>query len=565
MKKFFALMFVCAGLTAMAAVPHVNSNKVNVVNGKPAKAMVMKSNTLGNQLMAPVMAQADAKVVTPQGMIKERGLKASDNKLMKKAPRRVAAEDVASTKLAFLLAYEYNEDSGKVVMCRNYFAGGWDVEMEQLGDNQYGAYLYFTGIPFTINVDLANNSAEMVMENLAGWQWSDTVKSGNTTTINDTTEYVYIVNENFMLDDNATEFTNLTGEIDEDGSIYFPDGWCIYQVDYVTKRVTRSGRTTTTYDTVGGMSNFYRGTYLITPNATHTYDYPKGNQTGLSNNAYMFQYDDTTAMVWNLWGMAARGVEMYIHEDGTMMFPAYQIVGTGDIANLKAQYPAYDWETAGYYFLNCDPNDENETGDSYGTVTNKTITWDGTEWHRICYQNGTSYVMSYYPMTNNVLQFTGDDEFLLGTTQAPVISYEVFDENVVVTAAPADELETEVVLFIYNAETQEATPVDNPYTVERTDADQTITFAALAQANGKMISDPTLLEVTIPALEVTSLRGDVDLDGVVGIADVTALIDYILSKDATGISLVNADTDLDGTVGIADATALIDYILNKGW
>ena len=54
MKKFFALLFVCAGLTAMAAVPHVNNN-ANVTQGKAQKTMVMKSNTLSNQLIAPVM------------------------------------------------------------------------------------------------------------------------------------------------------------------------------------------------------------------------------------------------------------------------------------------------------------------------------------------------------------------------------------------------------------------------------------------------------------------------------------------------------------------------------
>ena len=61
------------------------------------------------------------------------------------------------------------------------------------------------------------------------------------------------------------------------------------------------------------------------------------------------------------------------------------------------------------------------------------------------------------------------------------------------------------------------------------------------------------------------IRGDVDMDGAVGIADVTALVDYILSKDASEISLGAADTDLDGQIGIADVTSLVDYILAKVW
>jgi len=61
------------------------------------------------------------------------------------------------------------------------------------------------------------------------------------------------------------------------------------------------------------------------------------------------------------------------------------------------------------------------------------------------------------------------------------------------------------------------------------------------------------------------VRGDVDNDGTVGIADATALIDYILNGDDTEVNLQAADCDQDGNVGIADATALIDYILNGTW
>ena len=61
------------------------------------------------------------------------------------------------------------------------------------------------------------------------------------------------------------------------------------------------------------------------------------------------------------------------------------------------------------------------------------------------------------------------------------------------------------------------------------------------------------------------MRGDVDDDGSVSIADVTALIDYILSGDGTGINLAAADVDEDGSISIADVTALIDYILSGQW
>ena len=61
------------------------------------------------------------------------------------------------------------------------------------------------------------------------------------------------------------------------------------------------------------------------------------------------------------------------------------------------------------------------------------------------------------------------------------------------------------------------------------------------------------------------LRGDVDGDGSVEISDVTALIDYLLRGNATGINLSAADCDADGSVEISDVTALIDYLLAGHW
>ncbi len=65
--------------------------------------------------------------------------------------------------------------------------------------------------------------------------------------------------------------------------------------------------------------------------------------------------------------------------------------------------------------------------------------------------------------------------------------------------------------------------------------------------------------------EPTTVRGDVDMDGEISIADVTALVDYLLNGDATGISPANADTDQDNKLGISDVTELVDYLLARQW
>ena len=70
-------------------------------------------------------------------------------------------------------------------------------------------------------------------------------------------------------------------------------------------------------------------------------------------------------------------------------------------------------------------------------------------------------------------------------------------------------------------------------------------------------------EVTLPMqLQVI---GDVDGDGIVGIADVAALLDYILSNGTLEINFQAADTDNNGEINIGDASALIDYLLNGEW
>jgi hypothetical protein len=60
---------------------------------------------------------------------------------------------------------------------------------------------------------------------------------------------------------------------------------------------------------------------------------------------------------------------------------------------------------------------------------------------------------------------------------------------------------------------------------------------------------------------VVSIRGDLDQDGTVAIRDLTLLIDYLLSKDPTGLDLNAADCNESGSIEINDVTSLIDYLL----
>ena len=60
------------------------------------------------------------------------------------------------------------------------------------------------------------------------------------------------------------------------------------------------------------------------------------------------------------------------------------------------------------------------------------------------------------------------------------------------------------------------------------------------------------------------LRGDVNGDGEVNIADINALIDIILGSIAENNQMIRADVNEDGEINIADINALIDIILGPG-
>ncbi len=60
-----------------------------------------------------------------------------------------------------------------------------------------------------------------------------------------------------------------------------------------------------------------------------------------------------------------------------------------------------------------------------------------------------------------------------------------------------------------------------------------------------------------------SLPGDVDGNGVVGMDDLTALINYLVY--GTSINMTGADVDYNGVVGMDDLTGLINYLVYNQW
>ena len=88
-------------------------------------------------------------------------------------------------------------------------------------------------------------------------------------------------------------------------------------------------------------------------------------------------------------------------------------------------------------------------------------------------------------------------------------------------------------------------------------------YGIIWKSGDKLVFEPVAWETYVAP--PTFLRGDVNDDGAVTIADVAALADYLLSNDATDLNLDAADCDQNGSVGVNDVASLIDYILNGEW
>ena len=116
----------------------------------------------------------------------------------------------------------------------------------------------------------------------------------------------------------------------------------------------------------------------------------------------------------------------------------------------------------------------------------------------------------------------GDDE--PSKTPSPKISFEVLDNEVIVTAVGQGE----VLLY------QDEIPTTNPVSVSRAYSTYSVTFTATAQEEGKTISDMATLVVEIPSYTAFSLSSVYEDP-----ADTHFVFDIDMEKDSSSIYLYN--------------------------
>ena len=67
---------------------------------------------------------------------------------------------------------------------------------------------------------------------------------------------------------------------------------------------------------------------------------------------------------------------------------------------------------------------------------------------------------------------------------------------------------------------------------------------------------------TIPS--TTVIKGDANGDGTVDVADVVAIVNYILEKPGESFVFEAADINRDGTVDVSDVVSTVNIILKGG-
>ncbi len=82
-------------------------------------------------------------------------------------------------------------------------------------------------------------------------------------------------------------------------------------------------------------------------------------------------------------------------------------------------------------------------------------------------------------------------------------------------------------------------------------------------ANKAWIEYTGTSELVLP-IENTTLKGDINMDGLVNSADIVRLVDYILEKEnPTPCDVEACDVNEDGDINVSDITSLVDIILNS--
>ena len=395
MKKFLALLFVCAGMTAMAA-PHVNKADLTQAN---KGQMVMKANNLTNNLTSGVTKNF------MEAAKKNVQMNHATNLVNKRAPRRLSdAEIIGNPYVCFLYAYDIMGD--EPVQADPFFAGSGAYWYPDASDGLYFAGFYWDdeGSTYYLPVDIDYTTGEVALS--WGILLKDDSVIGNARNRTDTVWYELLVSQAYWENE---EQTDCKGTLYEDGSIIFDDNYVYYAYKELRVYQNRVLINTTTTET----ATMFVGTEILAANGVLTYN-KEQDGTAAESDVYMFQ-DADTVFVGNLWDYGVPAAKMVLTADGKMYYPCAEFDPVDSVTYLSN--PIWDvndsWISGGLgmfypvqsYELDADGYIIDYTWGMDGTATENEITWPYT---MPC--NGYHFLYGY---ENNVLKYTNGGKFEL--------------------------------------------------------------------------------------------------------------------------------------------------------
>ena len=400
MKKFLALLFVCAGLTAMAA-PQIN--KADLVQANKGQK-VMKATSAATQFTTNVMNMPQAKNMTP---MKSRF---TPNNLVeaRKAPRFLSDDEMmALPSVCFLYAYDVMGDSP--VAADPFYAGSGAYWYPDASDGLYFAGFYWDpyGSTYYLPLDIDYTTGEVALP----WGlllWDDTITGSGGRNRTDTIRYELLVSQAYWENE---EQTACMGTLYTDGSIVFDDNYVYYCYNVFNTYKNGSLSNTETYEA----ATMYVGTEILTANGELSYN-KEQDGSAQKSNVFMYQSNDTV-FVGNLWDYGVPSAYMVLTSDGKAIYNCAEFDPTDSITYLSN--PIWDvndtWISGGlgmfYPVGSYELDDEGYISDYTwgfeGVATPEKITWDYT---MPC--NGYHFLYGY---ENNVLRWTNGNQFVLPT------------------------------------------------------------------------------------------------------------------------------------------------------
>ena len=443
-----------------------------------------------------------------------------------------------------------------------------------------GTYFYYnsavTEATYTIDgntITLDNTSADVSDETIMGlaiiWEddhsWQRYIDGNTVYTLAEdapATPTVLTDNDVMALDGTLNSYVRTGGATVYDNQIYLMD-----QYDYAYIFFASDGETVYMRNPIYGLTlgTWVKGTVngdkITIPTGQYLY-YSSTNNYGLvtswgslkpeatSDTTSTLNYTPDNAVTEVTYTISGNTVTM----DNTPGTSDSEIIGLSAIWDDDLSWMGFfDWSTV-YNLL---PNP---------VVAATPADPEALEWHDSEAEEGESYFAYSFPLKDTD-----------GNTLDPkYISYSIYtDEDEIFTfdvnTYAADTLEsdlTEIPVGVWGGSYDFANNVTYFYRTNTGDNpmfDWRIGIQVHYTVDGvKNSSNIVYLEV-FP--QQTVLRGDVNRDGSVSIADVTTLIDHLLSndfEDSENFSYANSLINEDETVSIADVTALIDLLLAGG-